>query len=439
MKPGNFSRLNRSFSQLNNWVNHISLERLNTAYNAAVAIQEIENKHFNSHGISSDVNKGKIINDYFRVQMNRELVNVRLNLAQFKLGSFWVNHKFSSQETSEITKTEALILEKLSFIESVVSKYRQSSDLLDSAVAQEIGDMPTPNPLIAPEQTLGISSKLIQTTNNVDSEEAVVNRLQPEKPRSLLGRFGHLAKELSPEYEQKVIAELRTRRRQNRLAIRWLVILLIVPLLAHTLAKSLIFEPLLSQYSEHNATKIELNQEIRENFLMEFGHFKESLEVRQLLGVLPQMKEPETVEMLKEEANELWRKSRAKALNGLTNLLSDGMSLIIFAGLVYLNRDKLIILKRFVNRTFLGLNDPAKVFLFILITDLFVGFHSAEGWEVLLEGIAFHFGLPENKTFIHTFIATVPVIIDSYTKFWIFNYFTQYSPTSSAIYERMNH
>ncbi|WP_104905490.1 hypothetical protein [Nostoc sp. 'Lobaria pulmonaria (5183) cyanobiont'] len=32
------------------------------------------------------------------------------------------------------------------------------------------------------------------------------------------------------------------------------------------------------------------------------------------------------------------------------------------------------------------------------------------------------FGLPENKTFIHTFIATVPVMIDSFTKFWIFNY-----------------
>ncbi len=142
--------------------------------------------------------------------------------------------------------------------------------------------------------------------------------------------------------------------------------------------------------------------------------------------------------MLKEEATHLWEDSRGKALNGLINLLSDGVSLVIFAGLVYFNRGKLLILKRFINRVFLGLSDPAKVLLFILITDFFVGFHSAEGWEVLLEGIASHFGLPENKTFIYGFIATVPVAIDSYTKFWIFTYFTQYSPTSSAIYERMN-
>ncbi|MCC5626539.1 hypothetical protein [Nostoc sp. CHAB 5715] len=150
----------------------------------------------------------------------------------------------SSQHTSNISEIEALILEKLSFIESVVSKYRQSSDPLNSSVVQEIGDIPASNPLTTPEQTLGISPKLIQTTNNVDSEEAGLNPLKRKKSHSLLGRFGQVRKELSPEYEQKVIAELRTQRRQNQIAIRWLVILAIVPILAHTLTKSLIFEPL---------------------------------------------------------------------------------------------------------------------------------------------------------------------------------------------------
>ncbi|QYO65087.1 hypothetical protein JVX88_37220 [Leptolyngbya sp. 7M] len=90
------------------------------------------------------------------------------------------------------------------------------------------------------------------------------------------------------------------------------------------------------------------------------------------------------------------------------------------------------------NRTFLGLSDPIKVFMFILITDLFVGFHSAEGWEVILEGAARHFGLPESKFLINGFIATVPVMIDAVIKFWIFSYLTRYSPSASAIYERMN-
>lgn len=85
-----------------------------------------------------------------------------------------------------------------------------------------------------------------------------------------------------------------------------------------------------------------------------------------------------------------------------------------------------------------SLNDPTKVFLFILFIDMFVGFHSAKGWEVILEGIGEHLGLLESKVFINGFIATVPVFIDACIKFWIFSYLTFHSPSTSAIYERMN-
>ncbi len=432
MKLWNFSSIRR-LAPINSWINQSSLQKLEVAYSAAVAIQAIKAKHFNGKSISSDSSKGKIITDYFQVQLDRELNKVKFNLAQFKLGSFWVEHKASSQEI-EVAEAETLILEKLAFIESVVSKYRQTSDRFSNEV-EAIKDVPIP--AIAAKPSLEATSTSTQTPNIVSKADKP-NRVIQKQPRTLLGQFGQVTKELNPDYEKKVITELRIQRRQARIAVRWLVILLIIPIMVYTLTKNLIFDPLLSQYSDHNTTKIELNQEIREDFLTEFGHFKESLEVRQLLGILPQMSENETVEMLKKEAAELWQDSREKALSGLSNLLSDGVSLLIFAGLVYFNRDKVSILRRFINRAFLGLSDPAKVLLFILITDLFVGFHSAEGWEVLLEGIAFHFGLPENETFIHLFIATVPVTIDSYTKFWIFTYFTQYSPTSSAIYERMN-
>ena len=434
MQFWNFLSLDRSLTQLNHWVNQSFFHKLEAAYSAAVTIQTIEAKHFNDKRISPDSSKGKIISDYFQGQLNHELAKVKFNLAQFKIGNVWSKYKEFDQEAIEVAETEAFVLEKLAFIESVVSKYRQPEDS-DSVEVKPIETVFEPIPAIAADQTSEIISK---STQKLPPEAAKANRTSRKNPRSLLEQFGQISKELSPEYEQKVIAELRTQRRQTRTTVRWLVVLLIVPLVAYTLTKHLIFEPLLSQYSEQNTTKIELNQEIRENFLTEFGHFKESLEVRQLLDILPQLSETETVEMLKEEAADLWQDSRSKALNGLTNLLSDGVSLIVFAGLVYLNRDKLIILRQFINRAFLGLSDPAKVLLFILITDLFVGFHSAEGWEVLLEGVTFHFGLPENKTLIYLFIATVPVAIDSYTKFWIFTYFTRYSPTSSAVYERMN-
>ncbi|GAB4161090.1 MAG: hypothetical protein Fur0046_39920 [Cyanobacteria bacterium J069] len=141
---------------------------------------------------------------------------------------------------------------------------------------------------------------------------------------------------------------------------------------------------------------------------------------------------------LQEKAVELWRDAREEQLDGLKNVLADLTSVLVLVALVYFGRDRIVLLGSFSNRTFLSLSDPAKVFLFILVTDIFVGFHSAEGWEVILEGVSRHFGLPESKVFINGFIATVPVFIDACIKFWIFSYLTRYSPSASAIYERMN-
>jgi hypothetical protein len=239
-------------------------------------------------------------------------------------------------------------------------------------------------------------------------------------------------------YEQQVLQDLRLRRAQTKIAVRWLLILLLIPLLVQMLTKNAILNPLFGTYSDRYPTKVELSREIQENFLHEFSIVKEEMEVAQLLEVIPHLTPEEEEERLHEKAVELWRESREEALNGRKNVVADLIALGAFAGLVFLGRNQLSILRGFTNRTFLNLSDPAKVFLFILITDMFVGFHSAEGWEVVLEGALHHVGLPENKVLINGFIATVPVVIDSCIKFWIFSYLTRYSPSSSAIYERMN-
>ena len=71
-------------------------------------------------------------------------------------------------------------------------------------------------------------------------------------------------------------------------------------------------------------------------------------------------------------------------------------------------------------------------------TDIFVGFHSTHGWEVLLENGLRHFGLPENRDFIFLFIASFPVILDTVFKYWIFRYLNQVSPSAVATYRNMN-
>lgn len=217
-----------------------------------------------------------------------------------------------------------------------------------------------------------------------------------------------------------------------------MLILIIIPLVVQITTRTFIFEPLLDAYWTRNPNPAEISQEVSENFRREFFEYKEQLEIRDVLGIQPAYSQEQVREKLSKKAEELFQEAGFRTLDGLKNIFADLVSLATFIGLVYLGRRQLSSLRLFFARTFNGLNDATKVFLIILVTDLFVGYHSPEGWEVILGGIFAHFGLPESTTFNNSFIATIPVIMDSWFKFWVFNYLTRTSPSSVAIYEKMN-
>jgi hypothetical protein len=505
-------------------VNASALRALEAAYQSALAIQAIEKTHFNGGAIMAQPGKGKTVTDYFRTQLDRELLKIRSNLLRFRLSGFLLDRSTgrlsdrgdpSGLEPS--LADESLILDRLALIESIIGKYREpqeglldpppdavapvgtevvSADIAISAIHAE----PSPD-----ERTATNGSRKIALPKPINVKARRVKTGGLSASARLFGGASQIRKEFSPQYEQEVVQELRVRRTQNRTAVRWLAILLLVPLLVQFTTKQFVLTPLFDRYSDRYPTRIELSERIQEDFLEKFGRYKEILEVKALLAkaISEQEKEKEkerqekhptkTVpptskleyetalatavygetpvyklqdilqfqagsfqdllsvanaapeveaaleeKALEEKALELWREEREEQLNGLKNLIADSVAIAAFVGLVLLGRDKLTLLQGFSNRAFLSLNDPTKVFLFILFTDMFVGFHSAEGWEVILESVTEHFGLPGSKVFINGFIATVPVIIDACIKFWIFSYLTRYSPSTSAIYERMN-
>jgi hypothetical protein len=114
------------------------------------------------------------------------------------------------------------------------------------------------------------------------------------------------------------------------------------------------------------------------------------------------------------------------------------MSLFAFGFVIANSQREITVLKSFMDNIVYGLSDSAKAFIIILLTDIFVGFHSPHGWEVILEGISRHLGLPENRQFIFLFIATFPVILDTVFKYWIFRYLNRISPSAVATYRNMN-
>ena len=125
-------------------------------------------------------------------------------------------------------------------------------------------------------------------------------------------------------------------------------------------------------------------------------------------------------------------------MHAVKNVLSDIAALIAFFCVCIVSRDDLRILRGFFDEAVYGLSDSAKAFAIILFTDIFVGYHSPEGWTVLLEGIAHHLGIPAQEGFIMLFIATFPVILATIFKYWIFRYLNRASPSSVATLKEMN-
>jgi hypothetical protein len=121
----------------------------------------------------------------------------------------------------------------------------------------------------------------------------------------------------------------------------------------------------------------------------------------------------------------------------LTNILGDLVTFTTTILLFVWMRPQIVILKSFLTESLYSLSDTTKSFLLILGTDLLVGFHSPRGWEIAIEVLLRHFGLPENQDFIFLFVAAFPVFLDTIFKYWIFRYLNKISPSTVATYHNM--
>ena len=166
--------------------------------------------------------------------------------------------------------------------------------------------------------------------------------------------------------------------------------------------------------------------------------FEERLRFRSLTGLAPEMSPEEIEKQVKQKAKETVNKYRDRGSDAISNIFADIFSLIAFAAIVFTSRREIEIFKSFLDEIIYGLSDSAKAFLIILLTDMFVGYHSPHGWEIILESISRHFGIPESREFNFIFIATFPVILDTVLKYWIFRYLNRISPSSVATYKHMN-
>jgi len=416
---------------------------LHQAYDAALKIKEIENKHFNGNKIEIDsAMYSNSVMDYFESDLKKLLKTAKMRLTEFRASRWFLDeeNQKAAQKAGIEHPSPSLVLEKLNFIDQVISKYTTISDQKSSNVLV-VQPPNLPVDVISDDKSLLANTPTLPpkiTTQDLEKRSKGKVDTTGVLPRSILSTITRLQVELDPNSEQQVIQNFRQAQRRTIISIRFILLLIIVPLLTHQIAKAFVVGPVVEEFRDTEQMQVFLNSEMEEEALGELQRFEEKLKFENFIRNAPPLL-PDQIEVeMKKRAVELAKEFRSESSNAIKNVFADIFSVGAFIWLLVVSKSSIAVIKDFFDRIVYGLSDSAKAFIIILFTDIFVGFHSPHGWEVLLEGVSRHWGLPANRDFIFLFIATFPVILDTIFKYWIFRYLNRISPSAVATYRNMN-
>ena len=265
-----------------------------------------------------------------------------------------------------------------------------------------------------------------------------ISRSPEVLPRSLIGVVEQVRRQLDPEAEASVVAGFRRRRDSTLVSLRILLLMILVPILLQQISRAYVISPLIDGLSPNSPLISYPRPQLQEKAVEKLRSFQAEIEFDALLHNQPLPSREELQQQLSSRAQELQEEAQMEGTHAVKNVLADGFALIGFALVCFFGQRDIQVLRGFIDELVYGLSDSAKAFAIILFTDIFVGFHSPEGWTVLLDGIAHHFGLPAKENFIMLFIATFPVVLATIFKYWIFRYLNRVSPSSVATLHNMN-
>ncbi|MEC4819756.1 MAG: proton extrusion protein PcxA [Scytonema sp. PMC 1069.18] len=402
-------------------------ELLEQAYQAALKIEFLEDKYFNTDKVRSN---GHI--EFPQAEFEENLTVLKQSMKEFN----------TSRSTPSNLGQDHLM--RLIFVEGILAKYTttypETSALIPSSSPVVNQKSHTISPInIIDIKSVGSGKRKKQTLNALESQAYAEpdNGKPGVLPRSIKKMIDKVKNDLNPEAEEEVISSFRRSRATTVIALRLLLLLIIIPLLTQQISKNLLFFPIIESFRGEEA-QVFLNSEMKEEALEELHIFEEELKWKSLIGSAPEI-EPEAVEgQVKHKAVELAEEFRHKSNSAISNVFADILALVSFALVLLFKRQDIAVLKSFIDNIVYGLSDSAKAFAIILTTDIFVGFHSPHGWEVLLEGLANHLGIAASHSAISLFIATVPVVVDTTVKYWIFRSLSRMSPSTVATLKEMD-
>nr|GLL47878.1 chloroplast envelope membrane protein [Ipomoea trifida] len=221
---------------------------------------------------------------------------------------------------------------------------------------------------------------------------------------------------------------------------KFLAVLIIIPWALDFLVHDYVLMPFLDRYvkivplaAELLDVKTSQKREMIKELKLEQARYRLEVEI----GKSPPLSEKELFMELHQKALEMRDERRLENRRAFANIWSDavfGISLFI---LLYFNQNKVSLLKFTGYKLINNISDTGKALLIILITDIFLGYHSESGWQTLSEVIVEHYGFEVDQAAITIFVCIFPVVIDACVKLWLFKYLPKISPKVSNIFREM--
>jgi CemA family len=473
------NRLNKFWRKANQWFYRTADRALDEAYKAALKIKAIEDEHFGGEKIEVSPGYGtNQVATYFQNDLNKYLGIARIRLAEFQASRTVTGNNYPQPESQQFDSRgvndinsytqdieyEARILEKLSFIDELLTRYADNTteidpnpqrstfgqravnfiappapadslSIVDAANqnrSQPANGTPTPATSLGRRQPNRMPNRLDRTGENVNNDKKAIIDI------SLINTFRRIQQDLNPNADVQVLENYRFNQGKTRTSLRFILMLILVPLLVQYISKIIIVGPTIDAYRSYHHSDVFLNVNLEQEALEEMEMFEKNIKFKHMVGLTPKLTAEEMEEKIKAKAEQIKVNYYRQSADAVKNWFADIISIVTFTWLITNSQRQIQILKSFLSDLIAGLSDTAKAFIIILLTDTFVGFHSPHGWEVILQGIARHLGIPENNEFNSLFIATVPVLMDTVFKYWIFRYLTGQSPSSVATYKSMN-
>ncbi len=401
-----FQILQQNWRLLNQWFLDTPQRALLIAYEAALKIRDIEENHFNGKQISAESTQYTAnVLSYWQAELENNLKIINLRLAEFQQSRYFLN------------SCDEKFLSRLKFIDEVKARY---------AVEKQF-----------PSRRLAVNSESDYPNIN-QMKVKPVSKKTGLFPGSITRSLQKIVKEISPQAEEKTVVDFRISSQRTKISLKFLATLIIVPFVTYLLLKWLLIYPIVERVRSDVNADVFLNTYIEGEVLQEFKFYQKEQRFENLILKSPPLSIEAIRENQKAKAIEIAENFHQQNNSAISNVFTDFISLIVFALIVASSKREIAILQSFIDDKVYGLSDSAKAFLIILLTDMFVGFHSPHGWEVLLEGFAKHLGIVPTRDIVSIFIATVPVILDTICKYWIFRYLSRISPSAQATLKEMN-